>query len=893
MNTKTSALVFAIVMVFSSFVGCIDADDSEETSTSTTSDASSLGNVMVSTYHVAELVRAVGGDRITVEIISPSNVPVHDYEPSAADLIRLQDVDLFFYHGLNLEPWVDATISSLGSDAPLVVRTHAMPTGENTLDYQSMLLNNICETLNDDAYEAITLADHHDEAGDVEIHAEAMTHKVSYPEMDDDHGDEDDHDDHDGHGDEDNHDDHGHDDHGDHDEHDAHEDHNHAEAEKVIENPSDCPSDTSVSIFHLEEGEYLLEFEYGEATDFDMVVLKMAGGHAHHDHHGHGDEHGDDHDDHDDHGDDHDDHDDHDDEMTPELALQNFDSNNDSHISWDEFWAGWTSNNHDDHDDGHDDDHGDDHDDDHGDDHDDDHGDEHDEHDDHDDHGDEHESKIYDSCTVSTDPHDGHYECWMNDWLDSDGNVTMSDGYDEEECTELANSSWECERHDPIEEATEEYITDLLMEHFNQSDIDGDMLLSIDELGNFIEEIEHLEDELESATFQIMISAFDDDEDGTLSMSEFGIFMETMDDGHDEAEMMEIMFNMVDANSDGSIDASELEMMMEMGDGHHDEHDDHEDHPVAFATLHIEEEGDYGFALPPGIEYFILMGEGGHDDHSDHGHGDHSDHGDEHSVCHDTTNHVNTEHDNKADCEAAGHMWMEDHDEGPCHDMNTHNSTEHDNKVDCEAAGHLWMEEHSDDDSSDGGSEIVADEGEEAFEYDPHSWLSPVAYKAQLNIVLESLVTVFPDGEDDFRANAEAYSAELDKLDLDYTAAFGEGGTCEAGSVEKTIVANHNAYAYISQRYDIEILTVHGLDPEGEPSAADIVEVVEQIEEKNITVLYVEEYTDTSSVDSIVQQTGVTIEVLYTMELPPKNNEDTYLTLMSKNLDSLVEGMGC
>ena len=161
MNTKTSALAFAIVMVFSSFVGCIDT---EEEKTDSVTSPTSLGNVMVSTYHVAELARAVGGDRITVEIISPSNVPVHDYEPSASDLIRLQEVDLFFYHGLNLEPWVESTISSLGSDAPLAVQTHAMPSGENTLDYQSMLLNNICEALNDDAYEAVTLADHHDEA---------------------------------------------------------------------------------------------------------------------------------------------------------------------------------------------------------------------------------------------------------------------------------------------------------------------------------------------------------------------------------------------------------------------------------------------------------------------------------------------------------------------------------------------------------------------------------------------------------------------------------------------------------------------------------------------------------------------------------------------------------
>ena len=150
------------------------------------------GNVMVSTYHVAELARAVGGDRVTVEIISPSNVPVHDYEPSAADLIRLQSADLFFYHGLNLEPWVDTTISSLGSDAPLAVQTHAMPSGEETLDRDAMLLSELCEKLNEGPYEMVTLSDHGDEVSDVIIHAEHVTHQVSYPEMD-----EEDHDDHD------------------------------------------------------------------------------------------------------------------------------------------------------------------------------------------------------------------------------------------------------------------------------------------------------------------------------------------------------------------------------------------------------------------------------------------------------------------------------------------------------------------------------------------------------------------------------------------------------------------------------------------------------------------------------------------------------------------------
>ena len=64
-------------------------------------------------------------------------------------------------------------------------------------------------------------------------------------------------------------------------------------------------------------------------------------------------------------------------------------------------------------------------------------------------------------------------------------------------------------------------------------------------------------------------------------------------------------------------------------------------------------------------------------------------------------------------------------------------------------------------------------------------------------------------------------------LHISYVAAFGDEGTCAMAGQDKTIVANHNAYSYMSVAYDIEIITLHGLDPKGEPSPADIAEVVE------------------------------------------------------------------
>ena len=137
-----------------------------------------------------------------------------------------------------------------------------------------------------------------------------------------------------------------------------------------------------------------------------------------------------------------------------------------------------------------------------------------------------------------------------------------------------------------------------------------------------------------------------------------------------------------------------------------------------------------------------------------------------------------------------------------------------------------------------------------------------------------------------FTENANAFKAELAALDAKYE-------TLTSNCSDRTVAANHNAYSYLAYRYDIEFVTVHGLDPEGEPSAEDVVEVVDHIKEEGITVLFVEEYTDPSSVQSIVDETGVSIETLYTMEMAPIDDTDDYLSLMNKNFDSLEAGMSC
>ena len=84
-------------MIFSSLAGCLEGDEDND-------NQGKYGTVMVSTYHVGELVNAIAGNTVNVEMMSEDNIPVHDYAPSAQDIVRLQGADVFFYHGLGLEP---------------------------------------------------------------------------------------------------------------------------------------------------------------------------------------------------------------------------------------------------------------------------------------------------------------------------------------------------------------------------------------------------------------------------------------------------------------------------------------------------------------------------------------------------------------------------------------------------------------------------------------------------------------------------------------------------------------------------------------------------------------------------------------------------------------------
>lgn len=77
---------------------------------------------VVATFSVlGDLVQNVAGDTVDLTVLVGPDADTHNYEPSPADIVTLDDADLIVENGLEFETWLDDLVTSSGSDATRVV----------------------------------------------------------------------------------------------------------------------------------------------------------------------------------------------------------------------------------------------------------------------------------------------------------------------------------------------------------------------------------------------------------------------------------------------------------------------------------------------------------------------------------------------------------------------------------------------------------------------------------------------------------------------------------------------------------------------------------------------------------------------------------------------------
>lgn len=180
-----------------------------------------------------------------------------------------------------------------------------------------------------------------------------------------------------------------------------------------------------------------------------------------------------------------------------------------------------------------------------------------------------------------------------------------------------------------------------------------------------------------------------------------------------------------------------------------------------------------------------------------------------------------------------------------------------------------------------------AEEGHDHGDADPHTWLDPTTMIALTQDVATRLSAIDPDHANEFAANADRLVDELTTLDTDFSAAM---KTCRT----RTIVTSHAAFQYLAARYDLVQVPIAGLDPTNEPSPAQLGDISELVRAQQLTTIFTEELVSPAIADTIARETGATTATLDPIEgLSDETSEETYLTLMRKNLDTLQKANTC
>lgn len=187
----------------------------------------------------------------------------------------------------------------------------------------------------------------------------------------------------------------------------------------------------------------------------------------------------------------------------------------------------------------------------------------------------------------------------------------------------------------------------------------------------------------------------------------------------------------------------------------------------------------------------------------------------------------------------------------------------------------LAEEEHHVEDGHDHGDE------------DPHTWLDPTNMIAVAKGVSTRLAAADPAHAAEYTANADKLISELTGLDTSFKQGL---KTCRT----RTIVTSHAAFQYLAARYDLQQVAIAGIDPGNEPAPSQLADITKLVRKDNITTIFTEALVSPAIADTIANETGAVTATLDPIEgLSKATKNETYLTLMSKNLAALQKANTC
>ena len=140
-------------------------------------------------------------------------------------------------------------------------------------------------------------------------------------------------------------------------------------------------------------------------------------------------------------------------------------------------------------------------------------------------------------------------------------------------------------------------------------------------------------------------------------------------------------------------------------------------------------------------------------------------------------------------------------------------------------------------------------------------------------------------------ANANDYKAGLDKLKTALTNLDTQYSTGLSTCQRTTFVTSHAAFGYMADRYKLTQASISGIDPETEPSPAELANIKSVVEKTGVKTIFTEELVSDAPAKAIAAETGAETSVLSPLESKPERGD--YTDAMTTNLERLKSAMVC
>ena len=169
--------------------------------------------------------------------------------------------------------------------------------------------------------------------------------------------------------------------------------------------------------------------------------------------------------------------------------------------------------------------------------------------------------------------------------------------------------------------------------------------------------------------------------------------------------------------------------------------------------------------------------------------------------------------------------------------------------------------------------------------YDGHIWQSLDNANIMIGNILNAICQADPENSDYYKENAREYQEEIQKLDTEIEQLV------KNSKGKEIAVVGEFAYAYFVEQYNLNFVSVYSNCGHGEdPSIAKVKTVIDYINKNKMPAVYYEELSEGTVAKMIAEETVAEALVLYSIHNGnPK--EDTYVSLMRKNIDSLKKGL--